>query len=317
MSWKNQKMVEAGKKAHITRLKNAGLIELAEQKENSLAGAVSREIANENLKKTVLKQVNVAYDVAYVHVEKDKDLPWIEKYRPVTLANLIGPVACYLRAFIKTKSLPLALVFFGDYGQGKTAGAKAFIRDYFVSQGAFKEEATFQDILNGRNWTEDYEGCWSPVLYVDATLDSSVETIKDKVMYFMRVRSMWNSQGAKLKKFAVFDEADRLGYSAQGALRSLLEKYLGTVTVYTTNKIESIDPAIVSRASGGVFDFKKPTKEDLTKYLKNVLKLERKTLSESTIDEIAVACQSVREAVGRLQQEVALHECGGGNEYES
>ena len=62
-----------------------------------------------------------------------------------------------------------------------------------------------------------------------------------------------------------------------------------------------------------MFDFKKPTQEDLMKYLRSILNLERKSLKESTIEEIAFACQSVREAVGRLQQEVALLECEGEN----
>jgi replication factor C subunit 3/5 len=308
--WKNQTMVEAGKKAAITKLRNLGQTEKAMQMENSLAGAVSREIVNESLKNQVLKPIEVDYDVNYNPVIKNEDLPWIEKYRPVTLANLIGSVSCYLRAYVKTSSFPLAMVFFGEPGQGKTAGAKAFIRDYYVRQGAFKSEATFSDIKNGNNWTVDYEGCWSPVLYVDST-NSTVESVEEKVKSFMRVRSMWNSYGAKLKKFAVFDEANYLGYATQGRLRTLMEAYPGTLTLYTTNKIEAVDPAIVSRASGGVFEFKKPSVEELEKYLKGLLKLERKRLSESTVNEIAVGSVSVREAVGRLQQEVALKECQG------
>lgn len=175
-----------------------------------------------------------------------------------------------------------------------------------MNQGVFKSEASFNDILNSRLWTEEYEGCWTPVLYVDATIEPDVETIREKVMLFMRVRSMWNSKGLNMKKFAIFDEADRLGYASQGALRSLLEKYPGTVTIYTTNRIESIDPAIVSRASGGVFEFKKPSKEMLCCHLQNILRIEGKSLSENIVEEIAIASQSVREAVGRLQQEVAL-----------
>lgn len=212
----------------------------------------------------------------------------------------------YLSRPKTAKRKTLAMVYYGDYGQGKTAAAKCFIRDYFVNVGAFKPEATFKDVVNGVNWTLEYEGCWSPVLSIDATIDSNIETIKHRVQMFMKMRSIWNENGLKLKKFALFDEADRLGYAAQGALRSLLEKYPGTVTIYTTNKIESVDPAIVSRAAGGVFEFKKPTKDSLVDYLQEILRAERKTLRLSTIEEIAVVSQSVREAIGRLQQEIAL-----------
>jgi DNA polymerase III delta prime subunit len=306
-SWKNEKMVIAGKKAHITKLKKMGKLEEARKLEETLMAHV--EMPKPKLPEIQLKTVKVEYDVPYEPREANVNLPWVEKYRPATLHFLIGPVAPYLRAFVKTKSFPLAMVFYGDYGQGKTAAAKAFIRDYYVNEKVFKPSATFQDILNGVAWTEEYEGCWPPVLYIDATLNSDVETIRDKVLKFMKVRALWNPNAEKLRKFAVFDEADRLGYAAQGALRSLLEKYPNTVTIYTTNRIESIDPAIVSRASGGVFEFRKPDKESLEKHLHWILQREGKTLSGKIIEEIAVACGSVREAVGRLQQEVAVGEC--------
>ena len=304
VEWKNEKMVLAGKKAQITKLKNLGKADEARRLEETLMGHV--EMPKAALPKQVLKHVKVAYDVPYVSCETDSNLPWIEKYRPATLADLVGEVGPYLRAFVMTNSFPLSMVFYGDFGQGKTAGARAFARDYYVKQQVFKPEAVWKDVVNGANWTEEYEGCWSPVLNIDATLNAEVEVVRDKVQNFMKVRAMWNVKGLKLKKFAVFDEADRLGYASQGALRSLLEKYPGTVTIYMTNKIESVDPAIVSRASGGVFEFQKPELQSLVDHLKRILQAERKTLSAKTIEEIAVASQSVREAVGRLQQEVAV-----------
>lgn len=304
--WKNQKMVIAGKKAHITKLKKAGKLEEARRLEEMLMSHVEMPKPQIETKPQQLKAVKIAYDVPYEPEQVDLHLPWVEKYRPITLHHLIGPVAPYLRAFVKTKSFPLAMVFYGDYGQGKTAAAKAFIRDYYVNEKVFKPSATFQHILNGTEWTEEYEGCWPPVLFIDATLNSDIETIRDKVLKFMKIRAIWNPNAEKLRKFVLFDEADRLGYAAQGALRSLLEKFPNTVTIYTTNRIESIDPAIVSRASGGVFEFRKPDKESLQNHLRWILQQEGKTLSAKTLEEIAVVSQSVREAVGRLQQEVAI-----------
>jgi DNA polymerase III delta prime subunit len=303
MSWKNEKMVAAGKKAHITKLKNQGKLEEARKLEETMMGHI--EMPKPQLPKQVLKKVTVPYDVPYVR-KLEEGLPWVERFRPTTLADLIGDPAPYLRAFIMTKSFPLALIFYGEYGEGKTAGARAFIRDYFVKQEIFTAEATFMDIIHGVNWTSEYEGCWSPVLYVDATISSEIEVTRDRVLNFMRVRAIWNPLGNKLKKFVLFDEADRLGYAAQGVLRSLLEKFPGTVTIYTTNRIEGVDPAIVSRASGGVFEFRKPDKESLASHMRKILSVEGRSLSAKTIEEIAVASASVREAVGRLQQEVML-----------
>jgi DNA polymerase III delta prime subunit len=299
-------MVLAGKKAQITKLKNEGKIDEARRLEETLMNHV--EMPKPPLPKIDLKQIRVKYDVP-CPAFPDVNLPWVEKYRPVGLLTLVGPVAPYLRAFIKTDSFPLAMVFYGEYGQGKTAGAKAFIRDYYVNAKVFMQSANFMDILHSGKWMPDYEGCWSPVLFIDATVTPDVDVIRDKVQMFMRVRAMWNPASGKLKKFILFDEADRLGYASQGALRSLLEKYPGTVTFYTTNRIEGVDPAIVSRAAGGVFEFKKPDKDSLAEHLKDILRWEGKTLSQSTLEEIAIASQSVREAVGKLQQEVAIGEC--------
>lgn len=143
---------------------------------------------------------------------------------------------------------------------------------------------------------------------MDAAKTPQVDEIKSKVLMFMKVRAMWNPNAGKLKKFCIFDEADRLSYAAQGLLRALLEQYPGTVTVYTTNRIESIDPAIISRASGGVFEFKKPNKKQLVEHMRCILSLEKKQLPSKVLEEIAVNSASVREAVGKLQQEVIAKE---------
>jgi DNA polymerase III delta prime subunit len=306
--WKDEKMVVAGKKAQITKLKNLGKTEEARKLEETLMNHV--EMPKPALPKMELRELRIKYDVPCpAFADAFSSLPWVEKYRPVSLLTLIGPVAPYLRAYVKTGSFPLAMVFYGDFGQGKTAGARAFIRDYYVNAKVFRSSATFMDVLHSVCWMPEYEGCWSPILCMDATVEPDVDVMREKVQMFMRVRGMWNPAGAKLKKFILFDEADRLNYASQGVLRSLLEKYPGTVTMYTTNRIEGLDPAIVSRAAGGVFEFKKPDKEALTEHLQDILRWECKSLQGNIVEEIAVTSQSVREAVGRLQQEATVGEC--------
>ena len=53
---------------------------------------------------------------------KSNNLPWIEKYRPVTLDNIISQdkVIVSLKNFIKNKNLP-NLIFYGPSGTGKTS----------------------------------------------------------------------------------------------------------------------------------------------------------------------------------------------------
>lgn len=287
---KDPKMVEAGKKAWETRRKNT----------------LTREnLANRQpVRPTPLRPIrpiDVDYPEDLVITPTRAELPWVEKYRPVTLTHVLGEPAEYLKAFVKTGSIPLALVFWGDYGTGKTTGAKAFVRDYFVHRNIFLKTATFNDVAKGLKFNPDLEGCWPPVLYVDATITGNMETIRSRVFAFMRVISVRGQL-----KFCIFDEADRLGFSAQGALRSLLEKFPNTRTIYTTNRIESIDEAILSRASGGQFQFKKPPIDEIVAYLKRILKQEQIKMTRKMLEEIAVSSSSVRESVGRLQQEAVV-----------
>ncbi|MFQ6064219.1 MAG: AAA family ATPase [Candidatus Bathyarchaeia archaeon] len=230
------------------------------------------------------------------------ELPFVEKWRPVSLEDLVGDTSVEkLKAFVKSGSFPLAMVFHGEFGTGKTTAAKAMVRDYYVRMGLFQPEATFSDVRNATRVTRQYEGIFPPVLYVDASVTRDIDTIRNLVRNFMRTKAPGG-----LVKFVIFDEADRLGYDAQGALRVLLEKYPNTRTVYTTNELHKIDPAIRSRAAGGVLAFKYPPVEQVTTYLKNIAEKEGMAISDEKLREIAAESESVREAVGALGTEIAL-----------
>ena len=292
MEIKDPKMVEAAKKAWETRRKR------------QQTGFYEHAKSEKTVPLKPSEPINIEYpeDMA---LTSSLELPWVEKYRPVSLSEVLGSASEYLKAFVKTGSIPLALVFSGDFGTGKTTAAKAFVRDYFVFRDVFSRDATFKDVAHGRKFNPELEGAWPPVLYVDATLTGNIETIRSLVLRFMRVISVRG-----YPKFCIFDEADRVGFSAQGALRSLLEKHPNTRTIYTTNRIESIDEAIISRASGGVFEFTKPKINEIVGYLKRILQVEQIKLTKSKLEEIAVASASVREAVGRLQQEAIVVKAG-------
>lgn len=235
------------------------------------------------------------------------DQPWVEKHRPTSLNDCIGDVVGYLKAFAKTGSFPLALIFFGEYGCGKTACAKAIVRDYFVLRGLFKRDATFMDITNATKVTREYDGIFAPALLIDSTLlksaangFSGVEVIRTRVQNFMQY-----SVG-KWPKFIVIDEADRMGHDCQEVLTSLIEKYPKTRTIWTLNDIDNIMDRIVDRASGGVFEFKKPEPRQIVSRLRQIAKGEKVRISEEKLKEIAKNAPSVRNAIGMLQQECIL-----------
>jgi len=230
------------------------------------------------------------------------ELPFVEKYRPVSLDDLCGDHNIQiLKAFARSGNFPLAMIFYGPYGTGKTTAAKALVRDYYVLHGLYLPSATFRDVRSGTKVAPEYEGIFPPVLYVDASITRDIDTIRGLVHNFMKTVAP-----AGLVKFVIFDEADRLGYDAQRALRALLEKYPKTRTIYTTNELEKIDPAIRSRAAGGIFEFKYPSVEEVTKYLQKICAKEGVVIPDETLRKIAAESESVREAVGRLGTEIAL-----------
>lgn len=233
------------------------------------------------------------------------ELPFVEKYRPESLDDLAGDHAVKaLKAFVRTGNFPLAMIFYGPYGTGKTSAAKAMVRDYYVSRGLYLPSATFRDIRSATKLTPEYAergGIFSPVLYVDASVTRDIETIRSLVQEFMKIFAPGG-----VVKFVIFDEADRLSYDAQRALRALLEKYPNTRTVYTTNELGKIDEAIQDRASGGTFEFKYPSVQEVANYLKRLSDREGVDLAPDLYVRIATESTSIREAVGKLGTEVAI-----------
>jgi DNA polymerase III delta prime subunit len=110
----------------------------------------------------------------------------------------------------------------------------------------------------------------------------------------------------KYARFIVIDEADRMGHDCQEVLTSLIEKYPKTRTIWTLNDIDNIMDRIVDRASGGVFEFKKPEPKQIVSRLRQIAKSEKVRIDEEKLKEIAKNAPSVRNAIGMLQQECTL-----------
>lgn len=62
----------------------------------------------------------------------DLELPWVEKYRPETLAQVVGhtDITKRLGSYVKNKSLP-SMLFSGPAGTGKTSSAIALARELY------------------------------------------------------------------------------------------------------------------------------------------------------------------------------------------
>jgi len=105
-------------------------------------------------------------------------------------------------------------------------------------------------------------------LYINASDERGIETIRDKVVGFASVASF------KPLKVVILDEADFLTIQAQASLRNVIETYSkSTRFILTCNFIERIIDPLQSRCQ--TFKIQAPTKSDVAKHLVNILETEK------------------------------------------
>lgn len=144
-------------------------------------------------------------------------IPWCEKYRPEKLDDMILQPSTkkIIRSIIDQGADHLPnMLFSGVPGTGKTTLAKVIGKELGML-----------------------------VKYINASEESGVDTIREKVRAFSTVMA----QDEKLK-LVILDESDYLTGHAQAAFRGLCEEvYKSTRFIFTANHPEKITDAIKSR----------------------------------------------------------------------
>ena len=119
-------------------------------------------------------------------------LPWVEKYRPNKLEELIAheEIISILNKLIESNKLP-HLLFHGPPGTGKTSTIIACAK---------------------KMYGEHYS---SMTLELNASDDRGIDVVRDQIKEFAGTRKLFSS-GVKL---IILDEADAMTHDAQAALR--------------------------------------------------------------------------------------------------
>jgi replication factor C subunit 3/5 len=155
--------------------------------------------------------------------EAQKTLPWIEKYRPSSLHDLIAhdEIVRTLDKLAEGGNMP-HLLLYGPPGTGKTSTVLALARK-----------------LHG----ESYK---STTLELNASDDRTISMVRDQIKDFASTKKMGQS-GLKL---IILDEADAITQEAQAALRRIMEKYSKNARFcLMCNHVNKIIPAIQSRCT--------------------------------------------------------------------
>jgi len=163
-----------------------------------------------------------------------------EKYRPTTLEGFVGNnnIKESLSKYLKQNDI-LNLIFYGPAGTGKTTLAKLIVSNLDCDH-----------------------------LYINASDERGIETIRDKVSSFASTMSF------EPIKVVILDEADFLTIQAQASLRNIIETFSRTTRfIMTCNYVERIIDPLQSRCQ--VLKIIPPSKIDVAKHLAWILNQEK------------------------------------------
>lgn len=136
---------------------------------------------------------------------KEKGLPWVEKYRPTQFNDLVltPENERILKNIIKEDYFP-NMLFYGPPGTGKTTTIINLI-------------SLYQDKHNEKN-----KGL---VIHLNASDERGIDVIRNQISTFVNSKTLLG----KGTKFVILDEVDYMTKSAQQALRYLLQCYAKSV----------------------------------------------------------------------------------------
>lgn len=207
--------------------------------------------------------------------DSSPNLPWVEKYRPQNLEELIShkEIINTIQRFIQEDRLP-HLLFYGPPGTGKTSTILACARQLY-SPREFN----------------------SMVLELNASDDRGIGIVRGPILSFASTRTIFSS-GFKL---IILDEAEAMTTDAQNALRRVIEKFTeNTRFCLICNYLSHIIPALQSRCTR--FRFGPLTPEQMQSRIDYVIQQEGvKAVPDGIQSLISLSQGDMRRALNILQ----------------
>ncbi|KAF5735496.1 replication factor C subunit 3-like [Tripterygium wilfordii] len=206
-----------------------------------------------------------------------KATPWVEKYRPQSLADVAAhrDIIDTIDRLTSENRLP-HLLLYGPPGTGKTSTILAVARKLYGPQ---------------------YHNM---ILEMNASDDRGIDVVRQQIQDFASTQSF--SFGVKASvKLVLLDESDAMTKDAQFALRRVIEKYTkNTRFALICNHVNKIIPALQSRCTR--FRFAPLDPIHVTERLKHVIAEERLDVSESGLAAVVrLSNGDMRKALNILQ----------------
>jgi replication factor C subunit 3/5 len=205
---------------------------------------------------------------------KNDFLPWVEKYRPQTIDEIISHTQNIdtIKLLLINNSLP-HLLFHGSPGTGKTSTIIALAKEIYKNNTRLM------------------------VLKLDASDDRGINSVREDIRGFADKTNMFQ-KGVRL---IILDEADSMTFDAQFALRRIIEKYSKTIRFCLICNYENkIIPAIRSRCAN--FRFSNIDIQHICKKLEHIALCENINYDINSIKTIAkLSNGDLRKAINIFQ----------------
>jgi len=206
-------------------------------------------------------------------------LPWVEKYRPKTIDEIISHDQNIetIKNLLIGGSLP-HLLFHGSSGTGKTSTIMALSKEIYGNNVRLM------------------------VMKLDASDDRGINSVREDIKGFAEKSNMFQ-KGVRL---IILDEADSMTFDAQFALRRIIEKYSATIRFCLICNYENkIIPAIRSRCAN--FRFSNIDIKHINFKLNQIAVSEKLKFEPDVINTISILAKGdLRKAINLLQS-ISMH----------